>query len=81
MLSQKKIAKKKRNVRTKNVTCRKLSKASMSLTSITTVEKMTPKKLRSFKGFEKVTQKEATHIIESLEAYCKIVLCQLRLEK
>lgn len=81
MLSQKKIAKNKENVKTKNVTCRKTRKISMSLTSITNIEKMTPKKLRSFKGFEKVTKKEAKHIIESLEAYCKVVLCQLRLEK
>ncbi len=53
----------------------------MLLTSMANIEKMTPKRLRSFKGFEKVTSKEAEHIIESLERYCKVVLCQVRLEK
>ncbi|MCO6499675.1 MAG: hypothetical protein J5I47_04750 [Vicingus serpentipes] len=35
---------------------------------------MTPERLRSYKGFEDVTDQEARNIIETLKTYSKILL-------
>ena len=41
---------------------------------ILNAEKMTPDRLRSFPGFERVDEEEAKHVIETLENYCGIVV-------
>ena len=41
---------------------------------ILNAEKMTPERLRSFPGFESVDEEEASHVIETLEKYCGIVV-------
>ncbi len=37
------------------------------------IKKMTPKRLRTFTGFENVSYKEAEHIILTMEEFCKIM--------
>ncbi|MFC4636660.1 hypothetical protein ACFO3O_22335 [Dokdonia ponticola] len=83
MLSHKQTKKRKRKRKssTKYVNCKGRKKVSNALLPIPVIEKMTLEKLKTFKGFENIEKEEAEHIIASLEAYCKIVVCRLTLEK
>lgn len=36
-------------------------------------KKMTPERLRTFKGFENVTNEDAEQIITSIENFCRII--------
>ena len=80
MLSHKQTKKRKRKSSTKYVNCKGRKKVLNPLLSMPVLEKMTLDKLRTFKGFEKIEKEEAEHIIASLEAYCKIVVCRLTVE-
>lgn len=50
------------------------TKAKNTLSKILNAEKMTPEKLRSFPGFEKIKDQEAAHIIETLETFCGVIV-------
>ena len=45
------------------------------------IQRMTPRKLKKFKGFEKISKKRAKEIINTLEMYCEIVIHHMKLKK
>ena len=84
MLSKKEIKKKnKKGRKTDKPVSTIISRVKTSRVDAlnTKLERMTPKSLRSFKGFENIEKQEARYIIETLENFCNIILCQLRSEK
>ena len=81
MLSKKRRASEKVQGRKTNKRNFKLKETVQSMLSKEKIGRMTPKRLRKFKGFEKISKKEAKEIIRTLEMYCQMILHHLKLKK
>jgi len=78
MLPLKKVARKNGKKAGKTLNCKSKTPKSLLRFPSGSPKRMTPKRLRKFKGFEKIKTREAKFVIRSLEAYSELILCQLK---